>query len=160
MIYTVFILGFLLLVDVESEPEVSSSSEQTQSASSQNSAAPAKSTLEPFIVLTRCDSPKTEVSSSTAGDDIIDLIEEEKTDVSTPKLTSDTESSKHKGSGAASGVQRNKHLKQDSEATDERSEPADSGLGSSEHCQESHAPTKLERTQTPVENVSVLFVHT
>ena len=147
----------MLLVDVESEPEVSSSSEQTQSASSQNSAAPAKSTLEPFIVLTRCDSPKTEVSSSTAGDDIIDLIEEEKTDISTPKITSDTVSSKHEGSGAASGVQNNKHLKQDSEATDERSEPADSGLGSSEHCQESYASTEVERTQTPVTNVCILF---
>lgn len=44
-------------------------------------------TLEPYIKLTRCDTPKIEVTStSTSSEDVIDLISQYKTEISTPKV--------------------------------------------------------------------------
>lgn len=148
-----------IVVEIDSEPEVSSSSEQILSASSQISVPPAsQSTLEPFIVLTRCDSPLTEVTSSTAGDDIVDLIEEEKTDISTPKVTVILEDDSKPGNDIASTVKKSEEpikleCDVDKKDIDKHCEEIDSGLGTSDQGQQSNS-TKEERAQTPSENVS------
>lgn len=71
-----------ILIDVDAkvtadgEPEVSSSSEHTQTVGNLSNQTKLPNTLEPFLKLTRCETPKIEVSSSTSSDEVVDVSAE------------------------------------------------------------------------------------